>query len=51
MSKAILAAFITLVVGLLTMSVFTGAEEVGLLVALSVMGGFIIYFNEKANRD
>ena len=29
MGKGILAAFITLVVGLLTMSVFTGAEEVG----------------------
>ena len=47
MGKGILAAFITLVVGLLTMSVFTGAEEVGIVVSVSVMGAFIICFNEK----
>ena len=47
MGKGILAAFITLVVGLLTMSMFTGAEEVGVLAAICVMGAFIIYFNEK----
>ena len=47
MGKGILAAFITLVVGLLTMSVFTGAEEVGIIASISVMGAFIIYFNEK----
>ena len=47
MGKAILAAFITLVVGLVTMSAFTGAEEVGVVASISVMGAFIIYFNEK----
>ncbi len=47
MGKAILAAIITLIVGLLTMSIFTGAGEVGSLVAIAVMGAFIIYFNEK----
>ena len=47
MGRAILALIITLVVGLLTMSIFTGAAEVGVLVAISVMGAFIIYFNEK----
>ena len=47
MGRALLAAFITLVVGLLTMSAFTGAKEVGILVAISVMGAFIICFNEK----
>ena len=47
MGKAILAAFITLVAGLLTMSIFTGAEEVGIIVAIAVMGAFIIGFNEK----
>ncbi len=47
MGRAILALIITLVVGLLTMSIFTGAEEIGLLVAISVMGAFIICFNEK----
>jgi len=29
------------------MSIFTGAEAVGLLAAIAVMGAFIIYFNEK----
>jgi len=47
MAKAILAAFVTLVIGLLTMSVFTGGEEVGVVVAICVMGAFIIGFNEK----
>lgn len=47
MGKGILAAFITLVVGMLTMSAFTGAEEVGVVVSISVMGAFIICFNEK----
>lgn len=47
MGKGILAAFITLLIGLLTMSVFTGAEEVGVVVSICVMGGFIICFNEK----
>lgn len=47
MSKAILAAIITLMVGLLTMSIFSDAFEVGIIVAIAVMGAFIIYFNEK----
>ncbi len=47
MGKGFLAAFVTLVVGLLTMSVFTGAEEIGVVVSISVMGAFIIYFHEK----
>jgi len=48
MGKGILAAFITLVVGLLTMSSgFTGAEEVGVVASVCVMGTFVIYFNEK----
>lgn len=47
MGKAILAAIITLVVGLLTMSIFTGAVEVGIVVAIAVMGAFIICFNEE----
>ena len=47
MGKAILAAFITLVVGLVTMSIFTGAAEVGIIVAIVVMGAFIIGFNEQ----
>ena len=47
MGKGLLAGFITLVVGLLTMSVFTGTEEVGVVVAIAVMGTFIISFNGK----
>ncbi len=50
MGKGLLAGIITLIVGLLTMSVFTGAEEVGVVVSIAVMGAFIIYFNEK-NRS
>ena len=49
MGKAILAAIITLIAGLLTMSIFTDAEEGGIVVAIAVMGAFIICFNEKKN--
>ena len=51
MGKAILAAIVTLIVGYLGMVV--GLEllgnwvEFGLLIAISVMGAFIIYFNDK----
>ncbi|MBO5892598.1 MAG: binding-protein-dependent transport permease [Oscillospiraceae bacterium] len=47
MKKAILAAVVTLVIGLLVMSIFTEAIEFGILAAIAVMGAFIIYFNEK----
>ena len=47
MGKAILAAIVTLVVGLLVMSIFTEAIEFGVLAAVAVMGEFIIYFNDK----
>ena len=47
MGKGILAGFVTLVIGLLTMSVFTGAEEVGVVVSVAVMGAFIISFNQN----
>ncbi len=49
MGKGILAAFVTLIVSLLTMSAFSGAEEVGIVVSVAVMGAFIISFNEKNN--
>ena len=51
MGKAILAAIVTLIVGYLGMVV--GLEllgnwfEFGLLIAIAVMGAFIIYFNDK----
>ena len=49
--KAILAAIVTLIVGYLGMVVgleFLGKwVEFGLLIAIAVMGAFIIYFNDK----
>lgn len=47
MKKAIFAAVLTLVIGLGVMSIFTEALEFGILAAIAVMGGFIIYFNDK----
>ena len=47
MKKAILAAIVTLVIGLGVMRIFTEARELGILAAIAVMGGFIIYFNDK----
>ena len=51
MGKAILAAIVTLIVGYLGMVVglaFLGnLLEFGLLIAIAVMGPFIIYFNDK----
>lgn len=51
MGKAILAAIVTLIVGYIGMVIglefFGGFVEVGLLIAISVMGAFIIYFNDK----
>ncbi len=47
MGKSILAAIITVVIGLLTMSILTSDIEIGILVAIAVMGAFIIYFNDK----
>lgn len=47
MGKAILAAVSTLVIGILVMSIFPAARELGLLAAISVMGAFILYFGEK----
>ena len=47
MGKAILAAFVALIIGLLTSAVFDGQPYFGLLAAICVMGAFIIGFNEK----
>ena len=51
MGKAILAAIVTVIVGYLGMVVgleFLGnLLEFGLLIAIAVMGAFIIYFNDK----
>ena len=47
MKKALLAIVCTLLVSLLVMGVFYEMLEFGLLAAILVMGGFIIYFIEK----
>ena len=51
MGKAFLALIVTLVLGLLGTAfgydAMNGFSEVGSIVAIAVMGAFIIYFNEK----
>lgn len=51
MGKALLALFITFIMGLLGMSIgydaMNGFSEIGSVVAIAVMGAFIIYFNDK----
>ena len=51
MGKAILAAIVTLIAGYLGMVVglelLGGRIELGILVAVCVMGALIIYFNDK----
>jgi len=47
MGKAILAAIVTLIVGYLGLELLGNWVEFGLLIAIAVMGAFIIYFNDK----
>ena len=47
MKKALIAVIITIIVGLFVMGIFTETLEFALLAAIAVMGGFIIYFNDK----
>lgn len=47
MKKAILAAVVTLVIGIGVMTMLTDGLEIGVVAAIAVMGGFIIYFNDK----
>lgn len=50
MNKAILAAIVTILVGFVSCSVFANwinAQELGVILAVAVMGAFIIYFNDK----
>lgn len=51
MAKAILALVVTLFFGFIGIGVgldlLGGRPEVGCVIAISVMGAFIIYFNEK----
>ncbi|MBR6523673.1 MAG: binding-protein-dependent transport permease [Clostridia bacterium] len=51
MGKALLALVVTVVMGLLGTAFgydeMNGFSEIGAIVAVAVMGAFIIYFNEK----
>ncbi|MBQ3124325.1 MAG: binding-protein-dependent transport permease [Clostridia bacterium] len=51
MWKALLALAVTFIAGLLGMAIgydaMNGFSEMGSVVAVAVMGAFIIYFNEK----
>ena len=50
MGKAILAMIVTVIVGFMSSAIFANwvnAPEWGIVLAIAVMGGFIIYFNDK----
>ena len=47
MEKAILAAVMTVLVGGAFALWLHQLPEIGSIIAIAVMGGFIIYFNEK----
>lgn len=51
MGRALLALIVTLILGLLGTAFgydeMNGFSEIGAIVAVAVMGAFIIYFNEK----
>ena len=51
LGKAILAVIVTLIVGYLGtvvgLELLGNWDEFGLLIAIAVMGAFIIYFNDK----
>ena len=52
-ARALLAFFVTMILGLLGTAFgydeMNGFSEVGAIVAIAVMGAFIIYFNDKNN--
>lgn len=51
MKKALLALIVTFIMGLLGMAfgydAMNGFSELGSVVAIAVMGAFVIYFNDK----
>lgn len=47
MKKAVLAAVVTAFVGWFFTDWLSDLPEVGVVIAIAVMGAFIIYFNEK----
>ena len=53
MGKAILAMIVTVIVGFMSSAIFANwvnAPEWGIVLAIAVMGGFIIYFNDKKKQ-
>ena len=55
MVKAICSALITLILGYIFSSIgfdyFNEYLELGVIVAVSVMGGYIVYLIEKSNKN
>ena len=51
MKKAILAALVTIFVGWFFTDWLSQLPEAGVVIAVAVMGGFIIYFNETNKKD
>ncbi len=51
MKKAIVAALVTIFVGCFFAAWLYRLPEVGCIIAVAVMGGFIIYFNEKKKNS
>ena len=50
MGKAFLAMIVTIIVGFVSCAFFArwiNAQEFGVILAIAVMGAFIIYFNDK----
>lgn len=50
MKKAVLAAVVTAFVGWFFTDWLSDLPEVGVVIAIAVMGAFIIYFNEKRSK-
>ena len=51
MAKAILAVIFTILFGWFGTVLLSDLPEFGVVIAVAVMGGFIIYFNETHKED
>ncbi|MBQ8358207.1 MAG: binding-protein-dependent transport permease [Clostridia bacterium] len=53
MAKAIIAAIATVIAGLIGGAIGSAnhVSDLGVICAVAVMGGFIIYFREKKNQN
>lgn len=50
MLKAIFAMVVTIIIGFMSSAIFASwinAEVFGVILAVAIMGGFVIYFNDK----